>query len=285
MPYRPHRSCLYLPGAKPRVLEKARTLPADTLIFDVEDSVLPEAKGEAAAAIDLALNTGGYGDRTLMVRINGADTQWHQSELAWLATSGAHGVLVPKVDSAEQLIAIDEDLETLGASKDFALWIMIETPGAVFELGQIAKVASKTRLAALVLGTNDLAKSLEARNSPDRLAFLTTLSLTVAAARSAGILAIDTVYNDYNDDDGFRAECEQGRTLGFDGKTLIHPNQILGANEIFSPSAEELADAKAIIQAFDAPENSSKGVLTVNGKMVERLHLDQARKLIEKARG
>ncbi|MEO1029531.1 MAG: CoA ester lyase [Pseudomonadota bacterium] len=276
-----HRSCLYLPGSKPRVLEKAKTLAADALIFDLEDSVLPEAKDEARGAVDAALKAGGYGDRTLMVRVNGTETTWHQDELAWLSASPAHGMLVPKVESAEQVLALDANLDQAGAPKDFALWVMIETPGVVFELGQIAKVASKTRLEALVLGTNDLAKGLNARNTPDRLAFLTTLSLTVAAARTANLLAIDTVYNDFHDDAGFREECAQGRTLGFDGKTLIHPSQIAGANEVFSPSPEELAEAHAIIAAFDDPANAGKGVLTVGGKMVERLHLDQARRLVE----
>lgn len=283
MSHRPRRSCLYLPGAKPRVLEKAKSLAADTLIFDLEDSVLPEQKNEARTAVAEAIAAGGYGSRELIVRINGADTSWHTDDIAMAASSGAHGLLVPKVETADDIAQLSAALDRAGAPADFALWAMVETPRILLELGSISAAAPGTRLGALVMGTNDLAKALQARNTPDRAAFQTALSLTVAAARAGGLLAIDTVYNDYSDEVGLRVECDQGRILGFDGKTLIHPAQIAAANEIFAPSEAEVAGAQAIIAAFDLRENQGKGVLTVNGKMVERLHLDQARTLTAQA--
>lgn len=284
MTNRPHRSCLYLPGSKPRVLDKAKSLAADTLIFDLEDSVLPEDKNEARIAVAEAIAAGGYGDRELVIRVNGSDTDWHLDDIDMAVKAGVSAVLVPKVDTAEDVSALSAALDKAGAPKTLQLWAMVETAQIVLELGNIARIAGETRLGALVLGTNDLAKALKARNTPDRLAFQTALSLTVAAARTAGILAIDTVYNDYSDDAGLRAECEQGRTLGFDGKTLIHPNQIGIANEVFAPSPTEVDEANAIIAAFSAPENDGKGVLTVGGKMVERLHLDQAYSLLALAK-
>lgn len=279
---RPHRSCLYLPGAKPRVLEKAKTLAADTLIFDLEDSVLPEQKDTAREAVAETISKGGYGTRARIIRVNGADTDWFEADLKMAAKSGVLGVLVPKVETAADILKLNKQLDDAGAPADFGLWAMVETPRILLDLGAIADIGASTRLGALVLGTNDLAKALGARNTPDRLAFLTALSLTAAAARSCGCLAIDTVYNDYGDDAGLRAECEQGRTLGFDGKTLIHPAQITAANEIYAPSAVEIEEAEAIVAAFDAPENEGVGVLTVSGKMVERLHLEQARALLAK---
>lgn len=278
--YRPRRSCLYMPGANARALEKARGLAADTLILDLEDAVAPDAKAEARAAVEAALAEGGYGNRELVVRINGLDTEWGKDDLAMAARAGAHAVLAPKVASARDIGRLEGAMREAQAPGDMALWVMIETPLAILSIGEIGAEAMGTRLTTFVMGTNDLAKEYRARMTPDRLAFQTALQMTVAAARGYGLNAIDGVYNDIKNEDGFRAECEQGRDLGFDGKTLIHPSQLEDANRIFAPSGHDVEQAKAVIEAFADPANAGKGVLKVNGKMTELLHLEEARRIV-----
>ncbi len=277
---RPHRSLLYMPGDKAKVLEKAKTLPADTLMFDLEDAVAPDNKPAARVAIADAIRAGGYGQREIIVRINGLDTEWGQADLEVAVKAGPSGILVPKVETATDIHALDAALTKAGAPDTLGLWVMIEMPKAVLNLQEIAQASETTRLVAFVMGTNDLAKEHRARWTPDRLAFQTALSLTVAAARAYGLLAIDGVYNDIQNLDGLRAECEQGRTLGFDGKTLIHPAQLEIANSVFSPAPEAVTQAEAVIAAFALPENQGKGVIKVNGKMTELLHLEEAHQTV-----
>jgi citrate lyase subunit beta/citryl-CoA lyase len=278
--HRPRRSCLYMPGANARALAKARELPADTLILDLEDAVAPEAKEDARGAVAAALAAGGYGNRELVVRMNGLESGWGRADLAMAAASGAAAVLAPKVTSARDIERLEAALKSAGAPEDFALWIMIETPLAILNIREIAAAAIGSPLTTLVMGTNDLAKEYRARMTPDRLAFQAALQLSVAAARAYGLAAIDGVYNDIKNEEGFRAECEQGRDLGFDGKTLIHPSQLDAANRIFAPSGHDVEQAKAVIEAFANPANAGRGVLKVNGKMTELLHLEEARRIV-----
>lgn len=278
--HRPRRSCLYMPGANARALEKARDLPADTLILDLEDAVAPEAKEEARAAILAAVSAGGYGKREIIIRMNGLDTPWGHDDLKAIATAGVDGVLAPKVTGARDIERLSTLLKEAGAPDALRLWVMIETPLAILNIQEIAAAAKGTRLTTFVMGTNDLAKEYRARMTPNRIAFQTALQLSIAAARAYGLVAIDGVYNDIKNEDGFRDECEQGRDLGFDGKTLIHPSQLEEANRIFAPSPDDVEQAKAVIEAFADPTNAGKGVLKVNGKMTELLHLDEARRTV-----
>ena len=280
-PHRPRRSCLYMPGANTRALEKAREIPADTLILDLEDAVAPEAKEEARAAILAAVAQGGYGKREIVIRMNGLDTAWGHEDLEAIATSGAHAVLAPKVTGHRDIERLSQLLKDAGAPDTMALWVMIETPLAILNIKEIAAARKSTHLTTFVMGTNDLAKEYRARMTADRLAFQTALQLTIAAARAYGLTAIDGVYNDIKNESGFRDECEQGRDLGFDGKTLIHPSQVDEANRIFAPSPHDVEQAKAVIEAFADPANAGKGVLKVNGKMTELLHLEEARRVVE----
>lgn len=280
-PHRPRRSCLYMPGANTRALEKARDIPADTLILDLEDAVAPEAKEEARAAILAAVSQGGYGKREIVIRMNGLDTPWGHEDLRAIATSGAHAVLAPKVTGHRDIECLSQLLKEAGAPDTMALWVMIETPLAILNIQEIAAARKSTQLTTFVMGTNDLAKEYRARMTADRLAFQTALQLTIAAARAYGLTAIDGVYNDIKNESGFRDECEQGRDLGFDGKTLIHPSQVDEANRIFAPSPHDVEQAKAVIEAFADPANAGKGVLKVNGKMTELLHLEEARRVVE----
>lgn len=280
-PHRPRRSCLYMPGANTRALEKAREIPADTLILDLEDAVAPEAKEEARAAILAAVSQGGYGKREIVIRMNGLDTPWGHEDLRAIATSGAHAVLAPKVTGHRDIERLSQLLKEAGAPDTMALWVMIETPLAILNIQEIAAARKSTHLTTFVMGTNDLAKEYRARMTADRLAFQTALQLTIAAARAYGLTAIDGVYNDIKNESGFRDECEQGRDLGFDGKTLIHPSQVDEANRIFAPSPHDVEQAKAVIEAFADPANAGKGVLKVNGKMTELLHLEEARRVVE----
>ena len=280
-PHRPRRSCLYMPGANTRALEKAREIPADTLILDLEDAVAPEAKEEARAAILAAVSQGGYGKREIVIRMNGLDTPWGHEDLKAIATSGAHAVLAPKVTGHRDIERLSQLLKEAGAPDTMALWVMIETPLAILNIQEIAAARKSTHLTSFVMGTNDLAKEYRARMTADRLAFQTALQLTIAAARAYGLTAIDGVYNDIKNENGFRDECEQGRDLGFDGKTLIHPSQVDEANRIFAPSPHDVEQAKAVIDAFADPANTGKGVLKVNGKMTELLHLEEARRVVE----
>ncbi|MGE0597604.1 MAG: CoA ester lyase [Hyphomonadaceae bacterium] len=276
---RPRRSCLYMPGANAKALEKAKTLDADVLIFDLEDSVAPEAKAEARAQVAAVLAAGGYGAREIIVRINAFSTPWGRDDMAALAGGAASGVLAPKIESAAEVTAADAAMAAAGGA-DKALWVMIETPRAILNLGEIAAAASGTRLAAFVMGLNDLAKDTRARPGRDRAPFFAAMSLAVNAARADGLAAIDGVYNDIADSAGFEAECEQGLMFGFDGKTLIHPSQIEACNRVYAPAPEEVTRARAVIAAFAAPENAGKGVIKVDGKMTELLHLAEAHRIV-----
>lgn len=277
---RPRRSCLYMPGANARALEKARTLAADTLILDLEDAVAPDAKATARDLVNTAVRDRGFGLREVVIRINGLDTPWGMHDLQMAVAAGPDAILAPKVRSARDIETLDAAMAEAGAGADTALWLMIEMPEALFALREIAETAQGTRLAAFVMGTNDLAKEMRARMTPDRLAFLPALGMTVAAARAFGLIAIDGVYNDIANEAGLLAECEQGRTLGFDGKTLIHPDQITVTNEAFAPSAAEIDLARRQIAAFAAVELSGQGVAVVDGKIVENLHVATARKIL-----
>lgn len=277
-PDRPRRSVLYLPATNPRAIDKARGVPADVIVLDLEDSVAPEAKEEARAAAVAAIAAGGFGRREVAIRANGLDTPWGADDLAAIARSGADAVVVPKVSSGADIAACEAALA--GAPANLQLWAMIETCAAVGALYQLAALARTTRLSAWLMGLNDLAKEMRARATPDRLAFLPVLTQAVCAGRAEGLVLFDSVCNEFRDLALFRAEAEQGLVLGFDGKTLIHPDQIAPCNEVFSPSPDELAMATAIIAAFDLPENAGKGVIRVEGKMVELLHRDQARRLV-----
>jgi len=279
---RPRRSCLYMPGANSRALDKARTLDADMLIFDLEDAVAPDAKEQAREAVAASIASGGYGDRELLVRVNPLLSRWFDSDLEVVSSLACDGILLPKVskpEDIEQLCALLERKRTDKAHA-FNCWAMIETPLAILNIREIAATARHTGLKGFVIGTNDLAKELVARSTPDRSAFQTSLSLSVAAARAFNLSVIDGVFNDIENPEGLRWECEQGRTLGFDGKSLIHPGQISIANEVFAPSIQEVNQAKSVIEAFAQPENQDAGVLKVNGKMTERLHLEQAHALV-----
>ncbi|MEY4160047.1 MAG: hypothetical protein RLZZ136_668 [Pseudomonadota bacterium] len=275
---RPRRSALYLPASNPRAIEKARTLPSDIVILDLEDAVAPEAKEEARAAAIAAVNAGGFGNREIAIRCNGLDTPWAAADLAAIAKSAADAVLVPKVSSPADIAVCEASLT--GAPAALQLWAMIETCASVSQLSAIAAMAQTSRLSLLIMGVNDLAKEMHARLTPDRTAFLPILSLAICAARAQGIAILDGVCNEFRDLDLFRAEAEQGLLFGFDGKSLIHPDQIAPCNAIFSPSAEDLAHAHAVIAAFALPENAGKGAIRVDGKMTELLHCEQARRLV-----
>ena len=283
-PARPRRSFLYMPADKAKVLEKAKTLPADALMFDLEDAVAPENKPAARDMACQAAKDGGYGAREIVIRMNGLDTQWGHDDLKAIVAAAPDGILAPKVETAADIHALNDALSAAGAPDIFALWIMIEMPRAILNLNAIAACAETTRLKGVVMGTNDLAKEYRAQWTPDRLAFQTALQLTIAAARGYNLFALDGVYNDIPNMEGLHAECAQGRILGFDGKTLIHPTQIETANTAFSPVPEDIAHAEAVIAAFAAPENADKAVLKVNGKMTELLHLEEARQTVAIAR-
>jgi citrate lyase subunit beta/citryl-CoA lyase len=281
MTVRPRRSVLYMPGSNPRALEKARELPADVLILDLEDAVAPEAKLQAREAVVKAIQ-GGFGDREVLVRINGLDTRWWVEDIDAAASARPDAILVPKVSSPRQLQDLAARLVDMGTDPHVRVWAMMETPLAMLNVGDIAAAAldSETRLAGFVMGTNDLAKDTRARLVPGRAPMLPWLMNCLAAARAYGLDILDGVYNDIGDAAGFAAECRQARDFGFDGKTLIHPRQIEPCNEAFSPAAEEVDAARKIIAAFDLPENENKGVLQVDGRMIERLHAEMARRTV-----
>lgn len=280
MTARPRRSCLYMPGANAKALEKAKTLAADVLLLDLEDSVAPEAKEAAREQVAAMVKAGGYGRREVIVRINALSTPWGRDDIAAAGAARPDGVLAPKVESAAEVAELDAAMSAAGFSSEATLWVMIETPRAIFNLAEIADAAKATRLSAFVLGLNDLAKETRARQAPGRAPFHAAMSLAVTAARLSGLSVIDGVYNDIADAAGFEAECRQGLEFGFDGKTLIHPSQIDAANAVFAPTAEELARARAVIAAFALPENAGKGVIKVDGRMTELLHLEEARRLV-----
>ncbi len=275
---RPRRSVLYMPGANERALEKAQTIPADALILDLEDAVAPDAKPEARERVCAAATSGAYGTREIAIRANGIGTQWHDEDLAAIAAAGPHAVVVPKIDSAADVHHIERSLDAGGAPTHTKIWAMLETPVAMLSALEIAR--SSDRLTVLVMGTNDRAKELHAAHVPGRQPLLQGLGLSLLAARAAGKVILDGVYNDIKDPDGFLAECEQGRDLGFDGKTLIHPSQVEPCNETFAPTAEEVDKAGRIIAAFEDAEADGRGVVTVDGRMVENLHVEQARRTL-----
>jgi len=282
MQVRPRRSVLYMPGSNARALEKARTLPADALILDLEDAVAPEAKEGARDQVCAAVRAGGYGRRELVVRINALDTPWGPADLAAAAAAAPDAILLPKPGSGADIVRAGEALAAAGAADRTRLWAMIETPLAVLNVAEIAAAARRpgTRLACLVMGTNDLVKETRADLSANRRPALYWLSATVTAARAYGLDVLDGVFNDFKNAEGFRRECVHGRRLGFDGKTLIHPDQLAVANEVFAPSAAEVAYARKVIAAFDRPESKGKGVVTVDGRMVELLHAEIARRTV-----
>ena len=270
---RPRRSALYMPAANARAIEKARELPCDVVILDLEDAVAPDAKDLARDQAVAAVRAGGFGPREVVIRVNGLDTPWGVEDLAAAIDARPDAILVPKVSSAH-------DMRAYGAAEagGVPLWAMVETCASLFALPEIAGAGAG--LAALVIGTNDLAKEMRCRLTVERAALAGPLSLAVAAARAHGLVILDGVFNGIDDDAGLARQCEQGAEFGFDGKTLIHPRQIEAANRAFTPAEEEVEWSQAIVAAFDSPENAAKGVIRVEGRMVERLHLAEARRLI-----
>jgi citrate lyase subunit beta/citryl-CoA lyase len=273
--FRPRRSVLYMPSSNERALEKAKTLACDAIIFDLEDAVAPDAKPAARDSACAAVQSGEYGKRELIIRVNGLDTEWHGDDLAAASKAGPDAVLVPKVNSAEEVRQLVSAMEAAGAPDRTKLWAMVETPIAMLNALEIAQASD--RLTGFVMGTNDLVKELYAEHVPGRQPVVTGLGLALLAAHAAGVAIIDGVYNDVKNAEGFLAECQQGREMGFDGKTLIHPNQVEGANTAFAPSAQAIDDARGLIEAF---ESSTGGVVTYNGRMVESLHVDSARRTL-----
>ncbi|PZU92771.1 MAG: CoA ester lyase [Chelatococcus sp.] len=279
---RPRRSVLYMPGSNARALEKAREIAADALILDLEDAVAPDVKDTAREQVCAAVKAGGYGRREIVIRTNGIDTPWFKADLAAAAEAKPDAILIPKVSTPETLQQVGTLLEGLWADPAIRVWAMVETPLAILDIERIARAARdrRTRLACFVMGTNDLAKETRARFVPGRAPMLPWLTSAVLAARAHGIDIVDGVYNDLKDEAGFRAECEQGRDLGFDGKTLIHPAQVAVANEVFAPDDAELSRARAIIAAFALPENAGKGAIQLDGRMVELLHAEMAKRVV-----
>lgn len=275
---RPRRSALYLPGNNARALEKGRALPADVLIFDLEDAVGPDAKADSRTRVCNAISSGSYRPREIVVRVNGLGTDWHEDDVAAVGGSAAHGVLVPKVENGEQVQALAATLDALGAPDSLRLWVMIETPRSFLRAEEIASASD--RLAALVVGTNDLVNDLHALHVAGRAPVVPALSLAVLGARAAGKTILDGVFNDITDEAGFRAEAQQGREMGFDGKTLIHPSQIAPANDLFGPSQKELADARKVVSAYERAQAAGNSVITVDGRMIESLHVRNAQRIL-----
>lgn len=278
---RPRRSVLYMPGSNQRALDKGRTLPADVLILDLEDAVTPDAKAEARERIAAAVRAGGYGKREIVVRVNGLATPWGHDDLAGLAGCGADAVLLPKVESAGEVRQAVAVLEASGAPEGLAVWCMMETPRGILAVAEIA--AAHPRVACLAMGTSDLTKDLHANHTPGREPLMTALGLCLLAARAHGLGILDGVHLDLDDEAGFAAACRQGRDWGFDGKTLIHPKTIAVANAAFGPSGDEIAWSRRIIAAHDEAVGEGKGVVLVDGKLVENLHVADARRLVTMA--
>ena len=273
---RPRRSALYMPASNGKLIDKARTLPCDAVILDLEDAVAPEAKPTARRMAAEAVAAGGFGTREVIIRVNGLDTPWGDLDLACAVEARPHAVLAPKISNARDVLAYQQRI----GDRDMDLWVMIETARSLFNLLEIAEASSDTRLTCFVMGTNDIAKETGARLVPGRLPMAGALGQAVAAAKSAGLCILDGVYNDLEDVDGFASESLQGRDFGFDGKTLIHPKQIEGCNQAFSPGPDEIALAQAVVAAFSAEENVRAGAIRVEGKMVERLHLAQCERTL-----
>jgi citrate lyase subunit beta / citryl-CoA lyase len=274
------RSVLYMPSSNARALEKAKSIPADAIIFDLEDAVAPDAKEQAREQAVAAAGSGEYGRRYLTIRCNGLDTPWGADDLAAAAQAGASAVVVPKVSGADHLAQVVQHLEKAGAPDDLRVWPMVETPAAIFAVRDIARFE---RVGCLVMGTNDLAKELRAQLVPGRAPLLPHLATALLAAREAGVSILDGVYNDVKDLEGFEAECMQGAQMGFDGKTLVHPTQVEVANRVWAPSEEEVGHARKVIEAFEEAEREGKGVVTVDGRMIENLHVENARRTLATA--
>ena len=275
---RPRRSVLYMPGANERALEKAKGLDADALILDLEDAVAPDAKPEARERVCAAASLGEYGSKEVTIRVNGLDTDWHADDLAAVAKAGPAGVVVPKINSIADVQAVEAGLERSGAPDHTRIWAMVETPVAMLHAEAIASASE--RLTVLVMGTNDLARELQCEHLPGRQPLLTGLGLCLLAARATGKIILDGVYNDIKDAEGFEAECVQGRDLGFDGKTLIHPSQIEPANRVWAPTDEAVEDARALIATFEEGLAAGKGVVTHKGRMIENLHVANAQRVL-----
>jgi citrate lyase subunit beta/citryl-CoA lyase len=279
---RPRRSLLFMPGSNARALEKARNLPADGLILDLEDSVAPDAKAVARDGIAAAIAAKGFGKREILIRTNGLDSPWWADDVAMAAKASPDGILVPKVSSVADLNAIAARLSEVNAASSIRVWAMIETARAVLRVEELAAASKEpeTRLAGFVFGPNDISRETRIRMQPGRAAMIPMITHCIVATRAYGLEILDGPYSDFSNVDGFAAECAQGRDLGFDGKTLIHPGQIEACNAIFTPPAEEVAEARKIIAAFEIPENASRGAIQIEGRMVERLHADMARRTI-----
>lgn len=274
----PRRSALYMPALNTRAVEKAKGLECDVVILDLEDSVLPDAKPLAREAAVSAVRAGGFGRRELVIRVNALSTSWGAGDLTAVAAAGPDAVLVPKISSAADVLAADRALAA--APERTRLWVMIETCQSILSLAEIAAAAKATRLGAFVMGINDLAKEMGARMTADRAPFRAALSLAVTAAHGAGLVILDGVHNEIEDLEALERVCVQGRDFGFDGKSLIHPSHLEICNRVYSPAAADVAWARAVIAAFDAPENVGKGALRVEGRLAERLHYDQAVRLV-----
>ena len=274
---RPRRSALYMPSSNEKALEKAKTIPADALIFDLEDAVAPDAKPAARANAVAAAKSGDYGRREITIRCNGLDTQWGADDITAAATSGASAVVIPKIDSVATLDEVSRQLTAAGAPDSMTIWAMVETPTAIFD---VRAIAAHPRVATLVMGTNDLAKELRATQVRGRAPLLPHLATALLAAREAGKVILDGVFNDVKDLDAFRSECEQGAQMGFDGKTLIHPGQVDICNEVWAPTAADVDHAQRVIAAFDEARAEGRGVITVDGRMIENLHVDNARRVL-----
>ena len=283
MTIRPRRSALYMPGSNARALEKARSLPADVLIFDLEDAVAPALKEEARVRVVAALREGGYGSREVVVRVNGASTPWGRDDLLALAGAGADAVLLPKVGAPGDIMRASRELREAGAPDSLQIWAMMETPMAILNADSLVRTAADptSRLTALVMGVNDLVKDTRGRLTRGRATMVPYLALCVAAARAYGVDILDGVFGDLTDEAGLLAECEQGRDLGMDGKTLIHPGQIAVANEAFRPSDAEIAWSRKVLAAFAEPGAQDAGVIALEGRMIERLHAEIARRTID----
>lgn len=280
MDTRPFRSVLYIPGSKERALEKATTLATDAIIFDLEDAVAIDEKARARVLLAETLQSHDYGTRAKLVRINALSTEWGRDDLEVIASARPEAILLPKVDEAAHVEELARLLDARPETAETRIWAMMESPLGVMNALAIARAP---RMAGFIMGTNDLAKDMGCRFRPDRLPLLSALQLPLIAAKAAGIVAVDGVYNAFKDDAGLRAECEQGRDMGFDGKTLIHPLQLAIANEVFSPSASEIDLAKRQIEAFDAATSRGEGVAVVDGKIVENLHIVTAKQILAKA--
>jgi citrate lyase subunit beta / citryl-CoA lyase len=275
---RPRRSVLYMPGSNARALEKAKALPADALILDLEDAVAPEAKQSARAQVIEAAGSGAYGSREIVIRVNALDSPWGRDDIAGAAASGAHALLLPKVESAAMVGEAEALMAANGAPQSLAIWCMMETPMGILQAKEIA--GASPRLACLVIGTSDLAKDLHARHTEARLPMLTSLGLCLLAARAHGLAIVDGVHLDLGDEDGLRDACRQGLDLGFDGKTLIHPKQIAAANDIFAPDPAGIEAARKIIAAHAEAGKAGKGVVLVDGRLIENLHVENAHRLL-----